>query len=148
MKRCRICGKTKPHSAFTLPKGARFHKRVSTCRACKVAKVTVWRKAHPEQVRVTAAASRKRTHNHMRYGLTVKQFQALAKARGGRCAICSGQQVARRTDGTRRNLCIDHDHRTGKVCDLLCSLCNVALGAAQDSVALLEKMITYLKRHA
>lgn len=71
-----------------------------------------------------------------RYGITQEQRAALLLAQDGACAICS------RTD---RLLCIDHCHKSGKVRALLCRQCNLILGAAADSTAVLDRAIAYLK---
>lgn len=53
------------------------------------------------------------------YGLTPERFQALVDSQGGRCRIC--HEVPKR-------LCVDHDHKTGRVRGLLCVRCNSCLG--------------------
>ena len=53
------------------------------------------------------------------YGLSRIKYDNIFNAQGGKCAICN-------TDG--RELCVDHDHTTGKVRGLLCHRCNFALG--------------------
>ena len=73
-----------------------------------------------------------------RYGLTLEDYNRMFEAQSGRCAICSVS-----VEGAR--LCVDHDHGTGKVRGLLCSLCNRALGQFRDSTELLRKAIAYLK---
>lgn len=42
-------------------------------------------------------------------------------------------------------LVVDHDHSTGKVRGLLCSICNTGIGMFKDSTKNLEKAIEYLK---
>lgn len=47
----------------------------------------------------------------------IAEYEYRLKAQGGVCAICSKPPK-------RRRLCVDHNHRTGKVRGLLCDLCN------------------------
>ncbi len=73
------------------------------------------------------------------YGITPKQHEAILNRQDGRCAICC---CSPRT----RALAVDHDHRTGLVRGLLCSKCNHdLLGAAHDSVLILQRAAEYLK---
>ena len=73
------------------------------------------------------------------YGMTLKQRDTMLVAQGGVCAICHRRP--------RHRLHIDHDHKTGKVRQLLCSGCNTGLGKFQDDPGLLRLAIEYLERH-
>ena len=53
------------------------------------------------------------------------------------CSVC----------GSREDLCIDHDHETGKIRELLCRKCNTVLGLSADSPKLLMFLIRYLYKH-
>lgn len=70
------------------------------------------------------------------YGMSRAEFDALAAAQGGRCAIC------RRKVG----LVVDHDHETGLRRGLLCNACNRALGFFEDNPAVVEAAVAYLRR--
>jgi hypothetical protein len=75
-----------------------------------------------------------------RPAIPIAVFNEMKKAQRGRCAIC------RRT--SKRELHIDHCHKTGKVRGLLCSACNPALGAFKDDPKLLMAAVRYLKEAA
>lgn len=77
------------------------------------------------------------------YGITSADFDAMAAAQGGRCAICD--EVP--TYGVGRRLHVDHCHTTGKIRQLLCSYCNVAIGSLRDRIDILQRAIDYLTRH-
>lgn len=86
----------------------------------------------------------KRCHNHTikkrRFGLRRGQYDLMMARQNGRCAICGIRP--------RRSLAVDHNHRTGKVRDLLCSNCNLLVGMCKEKVSLLTGVIKYLKRWA
>lgn len=56
------------------------------------------------------------------------------------CAIC-GIYVEKKMK------CIDHDHVTGKLRDILCLKCNMGLGAFGDDLQLLNKASEYIRLH-
>lgn len=72
------------------------------------------------------------------YGITIDQYEAMAKSQGNVCAICEGTQL------DSRGLAVDHCHKTGRVRGLLCNRCNRAIGMLDDDYKLLEKAMTYL----
>jgi hypothetical protein len=80
------------------------------------------------------------------YNLTLTDYNELLDSQNGACAICG-------LEPTSRRLAVDHDHACcpgekscGKcVRGLLCTNCNLGIGAAQDNIAILEAMIIYLR---
>lgn len=77
------------------------------------------------------------------YGLTTNQWNDLFDSQGRCCAVCKSP-----TPKGRRGWHTDHDHDTGEVRGILCHLCNVALGAVEDSPEVLKELILYLQeRH-
>lgn len=67
------------------------------------------------------------------YGLTEEEYNALPKF----CEVCGS---------TQDRLCIDHDHKTGKVRGVLCIKCNAALGMLRDNPIYIDKLKEYLTR--
>jgi hypothetical protein len=99
---------------------------------------------------VCASSARKRQHADRErwrrrlalYGLSMDDYERMAREQGQRCAICRGPQTRVDSDGT---LVVDHDHKTGTVRGLLCGLCNTGLGAMRDDPAILLAAIRYLR---
>ncbi len=92
-----------------------------------------WQKANPEKMRATQLR---------KYGLTAETYDACLKTQRGVCAGCL------KTCTRNKNLAVDHDHTTGKFRGLLCSRCNSILGYASDDAETLQRLSTYLIRHA
>ncbi len=78
------------------------------------------------------------------YGLTLEEFGAMRERQGGLCALCGRKDSGR---PIWKDLCVDHDHATGKVRDLLCHQCNMVLGHARDDVKLLRRAAAYVEAH-
>ncbi len=76
-----------------------------------------------------------------KYGITIKDYDAMFLEQRGVCKICSLPQTNKRCI----HLCVDHDHDTGKVRGLLCDPCNRAIGLLKDDERLLQKAIDYLR---
>lgn len=99
-----------------------------------------------EIIRVADAKHFAAHHNEIReyrnlkqYGLTKEEYWKLWDSQDGKCAGCGKENYGRPI-----NLCVDHDHVTGRVRGLLCSNCNSALGLVQDKPEILAKLIDYL----
>ncbi len=107
-----------------------------------------WRAEHPERVRVHRRRHRGKDRNYQLrgcYGLTPDEFVQLQEFQNNRCAICGRGPDILAMSNSRQYLNVDHDHRTGKVCGLLCGSCNVGLGHFQHSPSTLEQAIIYLE---
>lgn len=62
-----------------------------------------------------------------RYGLDRKAYKQMYDEQGGKCALCrKNLYLPNRT--LKTNICVDHNHETGKVRGMLCMNCNVNLG--------------------
>lgn len=115
---------------------ARRAARTEEERAKERARHRKYRQTNPERYR----AARLR-HRH---GISLAEWNALAKEQDHKCAICRNEDKERH----RRRLSVDHDHKSGKRRGLLCSNCNKALGCFQDNPEFLANAIAYLARYA
>lgn len=81
--------------------------------------------------KATYAKAKKDPYQRMKhlkkYGLTLEQYEAMHNAQGGVCLICG------KPNQNNRILCVDHDHKTGKVRGLLCTSCNSKLGIFEEN---------------
>lgn len=74
------------------------------------------------------------------YGLTPAQFQSMREAQHGRCAICG----IRESKAVKGRLCVDHDHASNEVRQLLCGKCNLLLGYCDEKIPVLLAAAEYL----
>lgn len=81
------------------------------------------------------------------YGITLDEYREMFKKQKGKCASCGEEEKTITRKGNPRKLCVDHDHITGLVRELLCSQCNVGIGMFEDSIAKIEKALNYMRRH-
>lgn len=56
--------------------------------------------------------------------MSAEQYNDLFTAQGGKCCIC-GETEPRNPYNI---LCVEHDHRTGRIRGLVCQPCNFAIG--------------------
>jgi hypothetical protein len=103
-------------------------------RAMRSAHKRRYKRLNPQRIQEEKRRARLR-----RYGLTVAEYDSMFAAQDGKCAICD-----RAND---RRLCVDHDHETGAVRELLCDPCNQGLGRFGDDPDLMLKAIAYLRKH-
>jgi predicted nucleic acid-binding Zn ribbon protein len=83
------------------------------------------------------------------FGLTLEQYEGMYLAQDGKCAICNQPETANNNyDKVTRRLAVDHCHKTGKIRQLLCTLCNQGLGSFKDDPVLIQAAIEYLKSHS
>jgi hypothetical protein len=75
------------------------------------------------------------------YGIGPEKFDSMRRSQNYGCAICKILESE-----CKKSLCVDHDHKSGKVRGLLCNKCNLLLGKANDNIETLQSSIDYLKR--
>jgi hypothetical protein len=73
------------------------------------------------------------------YNVTLEQYENKLKEQNYCCAICNRHQFK-----FKRKLAVDHNHKTGKIRDLLCAGCNVDVSVVEDR---LEVLLKYLNKH-
>lgn len=77
------------------------------------------------------------------HNIEISDYEEMVKDQENKCKIC-GMEETRIWKGKPMRLCIDHDHKTGKIRGLLCHSCNTGLGKFCDNTDLLERAIMYL----
>lgn len=96
-------------------------------------------KADPK---VWAAAKRDRALK-FRYGIDAERHKQMLAEQNNQCAICEALGGKTRATG----LYVDHNHTTGKVRDLLCPGCNIAVGIVEQGLVRVSVLAAYLSKH-
>lgn len=117
----------------------------AVCQICGPVGIRVRRDRKTHECGTVRAARRSgpplRADNLRRkYGISEGEYAAMADRQNGLCAICGTVPP--------RGLVVDHDHGTGAVRDLLCNLCNSALGFMKDDIDAARAAVEYLIRHS
>lgn len=147
-KVCAKCKKRKKVKFFNKHRGTK-DKLCSWCVSCHREASKIYINNLPRQVlldRMKASKKRNpltsRIVDWKRQGIPItrEEFIALDKKQGNRCAICKTPESE-----LDRKLSVDHCHSFLKVRGLVCRTCNLLLGNARDSVAILRNAIKYIQ---
>lgn len=124
-KTCTLCGESKHESEFIkwLSSTRQKMRRAAFCHPCR------------KQYLRDRDRARK-------YGLSAKEYKQKLETQQGKCAICLKDMILK-----GKKICIDHNHTTGQVRDLLCVQCNSLLGNAKEDFSILKSAITYLHKY-
>ena len=127
-KTCPKCGEEKPTDDFY------FQRRA--CKPCVREHQRRFRDSQPD-------------YNHSRnlqrrYGLSVDEYQTLLANQNFACPICEVEISNTIEYKGKRPDAVDHNHETGDVRGILCSMCNLMLGHARENTSILYRAIVYL----
>lgn len=129
-KLCRKCGETKSVTDFSPTE--------KWCRPCRAAYQKEFRRRDPQKA--TDQVYEQRLKRDL--GMTLAEYDAMVEEQNGACAICRTVPPA----SGRRQLHVDHDHKSGAVRALLCHGCNRGLGGFRDDPELIAKAIAYIEK--
>lgn len=135
MRVCRECARPEGEVKFYASR------RTNVCAGCEN-RMRVERRAEPYIARLDPDGRRRYQRAaklRAKYGIDLPDYERMLVEQDGACATC-------RSIPDGRDLCVDHDHTTGRVRGLLCDLCNRTLGQAGDNPVLLERMAAYLRQ--
>ena len=94
---------------------------------------------NPIKTRVQVRKYNRRYHLKKFYGVTEKIFDEMFLGQQGKCAICGLDD--------KKTLCVDHNHKNGKVRGLLCNKCNIKLGYYEEGKNFHNEATEYLKKY-
>lgn len=134
---CPACGETKSEDMFHIKQ----HKKLVSGEI-KAYRNKRCKKCH--SVLMTQQKNERYPHAWIRNRYNVDDVTAriwYAKSQTS-CEICGSIW----SEGTEK-LCIDHDHKTGKLRGILCKHCNHVLGHSRESFTILDAAKDYLIKH-
>jgi Recombination endonuclease VII len=144
MKVCVHCGKTRKIDSFPRYRHS-YDGRHHTCKKCMTVhqpKYIPGKNSNAQRAKYWANPEAARDYGISRaHGVPVGTYARLLEIQGGACAICNRSENPGKT-----RFSFDHDHASGTVRGLLCTLCNQAIGQLQDSPELLRKAADYLEK--
>jgi len=130
MKACTKCGESKAYNNFYRQNASRDG-YYAWCKDCS------------KQHSVSRRNQTRNTDLIRKYGITHQDYLDMLDEQEHKCAVC-GLPEEKNFNG---KLCVDHNHKTGKVRGLLCNPCNKALGLAMDSAEILYNLYKYKMYH-
>ncbi len=74
------------------------------------------------------------------FGITLEKYNEMYSAQKGCCKICKLHSTE-----FKKNLAVDHCHKTNSIRGLLCHHCNTAIGLLKEDPLIFEEAIRYLK---
>jgi Recombination endonuclease VII len=142
-KKCGTCNETKSIDNFYRDAGMSDGYRTN-CKPCKNKTAIKWREENRERYNKTQREYSKNPENYkrlrlQRYDITPEDFDKMMLEQDGKCKLCF-----KIPETTKRPLCVDHSHTTGKVRGLLCYGCN-RLMVLVDNEELLRRALDYSK---
>lgn len=129
--------------AKDLRRGRYDHERYLKNREVILAKSKEYYQNNKDTVRKRS----RRIHLKKKYNLDQDQYLAMCVAQGNLCAICKAPETRRTPSGDIQPLCVDHNHFTNQVRELLCNDCNALLGFCKENLEILENAILYLEEN-
>ena len=140
LKRKRLCRKGHSISGENVYLSKNHPPRCKICMKVLIEKLKEKAKINREPNRLATRRYRAKKPQQClvwRYGITFEQKKRMEDKQGGHCAICH-----RLMDTP----CVDHDHETKQVRELLCRSCNLGIGLLQEDISIIESALAYLEK--
>jgi hypothetical protein len=152
LKTCTKCEEEKTLDNFYVVKNKGAYNRLTAwCKKCTNEKASLRHKTKlGRELNRKAVAQwkernrRKLKNDHLmrEYGINIEQYEGMLMQQNNRCSICSKDSA----NYKRKELYVDHCHRTKKIRGLLCQKCNQGLGLFDDNPKYLAEALAYINR--
>jgi|688.fasta_scaffold690137_3 hypothetical protein len=128
----------------------KINNKKSNCKNCE-SKADTRYKDNPEKEKQRVKSWRKTQGTNLKntykkwalkknYNLTLEEYNLKLQEQNGVCAIC-------KTPPNKKQLAVDHCHKTGKNRELLCANCNTSLGLLYDDLNIITSLRNYIIKH-
>jgi hypothetical protein len=134
---CRICKNDNLLADEVIFNGSNI---APMCKKCWNIKSRKYYNEHRDKIKARSRITSRVYTFKRKYGITIEEYDEQVKLQLGGCAIC--KQPCK----SGNNLCIDHNHKTNQVRNLLCNRCNKVLGLVGEDEDLLWNILEYLKK--
>ena len=104
------------------------------------------RKEYNRKANHTKAAKKRRliwvdaNYYKWMYGISRETVEKMFVEQNGKCAIC------KQTFAKKHEICVDHNHDTKQIRQLLCKKCNWGIGLFKEDISILREALTYLEK--
>ncbi len=136
-KICTKCRIEKSFEEFAKDKKGKFG-RSARCKTCACRHI----KENRHRLPCCQYHTKRNDKLKYQYGITIEIYNKMFDEQKGCCAICGKHQTE-----LGRTLGVDHNHKSKKVRQLLCDVCNRFVAHVEDYPDLLPKVQGYLEKH-
>lgn len=102
------------------------------------------RKSNKESMAKRPKEYQRDKHLKSRFGITYDEYLKKLIKQSSKCPICF--QILTPYRKLFEVACVDHDHKTEQIRDLICNRCNTTLGKVEEKKDILQNMIKYLDK--
>lgn len=137
MKQCSKCKEWKEEIKFNKRKERNGLR--SECKICQSQNAKNYYIINKKSLKIFSSKEKKSNENQRLnriYNITMEDYNNMYNNQNGKCLIC---------EESFEKLCIDHDHKTGKVRGLLCRNCNGGIGLLKENIHIIKNSLNYLK---
>lgn len=140
-KSCSSCGELKEYTEFNVDSksATKLSYYCKTCSTKKAREHHIRRVSSKDHVYIR---SKRNQYYLNKYNVPLSFVEQLWVSQNKKCKICLADI---QSEGSLTHL--DHCHSSGKIRGLLCTQCNVGLGAFRDNQEVMMEAIKYLQSH-
>src|SRR3990167_2031200 len=109
------------------------------CKQCSRETGRIYSQNHRRKDKAYTYTSGRNSHLMRFYRLTNDEYNEMFQRQDGVCAICGNAEMINKKYGDIAFLCVDHNHKTNTVRELLCRTCNHMIGSAKEKPELLRR---------